>query len=333
MSSWLSRNLRHSLLMVALLAAAVVLSGCFRQAGEEFNPESQPIGETVGEPTIAPSFTPEDSGADTLIVITEEPISPNTDVVTEEPETDAFSSNSDLPPITVLAPTRATFGEPSTLPTVQSGPTSTTGAPQVFITPGAPMGPITITPALAGTLPGGALTSTPSGLITPTSPVTLTECNYTVESGDNLYQIGLAHDATLEEIRAANPDLEGENPILDIGQVLTLPNCQPGLELASPSGEDTTTQTQSGGPQVSPPDAPAPPGSNSAPVSSVGGTNDSGIVGTGSNPSGVQTYTVETGDTLFLIAQEFGTTVDEIIAVNDLEDPDRLDVGQVIIIP
>ena len=330
--SLLAQTFRRSLLMVALLTAGFALSGCFRQAGEEFSPASEPIGETVVEPTLAPSATPESAGADTLIVITEEPL--NLDVMTEEPDS-AFSSssNSNQPPITVSAPTRATFGEPSTLPEVQSAQVTATGGAQNFITPGVPMGPITITPAVAGTLPGGALTSTPSGLITPTSPVTLSNCDYTVESGDNLYQIGLAHDATLEEMRAANPDLEGENPILDIGQVLTLPNCIPGSQpvLASDDEGDTTTTTQTGGPQVSPPDAPAPPGSNSAPVNSVGGPGDSGIVGAGSGSG--QTYTVETGDTLFTIAQQFGTTVDEIIAVNDLEDPDRLDVGQVINLP
>lgn len=48
----------------------------------------------------------------------------------------------------------------------------------------------------------------------------------------------------------------------------------------------------------------------------------------------LNTYTVESGDTLGLIAEDFGTTVDEILAVNpDITDPESITPGQVIIIP
>lgn len=44
-------------------------------------------------------------------------------------------------------------------------------------------------------------------------------------------------------------------------------------------------------------------------------------------------YIVQPGDTLMSIAQRFDVTMDEIIEANNLTDPDRLDVGQVLIIP
>lgn len=44
-------------------------------------------------------------------------------------------------------------------------------------------------------------------------------------------------------------------------------------------------------------------------------------------------YTVERGDTVTLIAQRFGTTVQLIVAANQLRDPDRLLVGQQLLIP
>ena len=44
-------------------------------------------------------------------------------------------------------------------------------------------------------------------------------------------------------------------------------------------------------------------------------------------------YTVERGDTLFLIAQRFRTTVDLIVAANRLPDPNRLLVGEKLLIP
>lgn len=45
------------------------------------------------------------------------------------------------------------------------------------------------------------------------------------------------------------------------------------------------------------------------------------------------TYTVQSGDTLFLIARRFGTTVERIAQANNITNPDVISVGQVLIIP
>lgn len=44
-------------------------------------------------------------------------------------------------------------------------------------------------------------------------------------------------------------------------------------------------------------------------------------------------YVVQPGDTLFKIARRYGTTVDAIVEANDIENPDRIDVGQKLCIP
>ncbi len=44
-------------------------------------------------------------------------------------------------------------------------------------------------------------------------------------------------------------------------------------------------------------------------------------------------YEVQPGDTLYRIAERFGTTVEAIVAANGIEDPSRIDVGQKLIIP
>lgn len=48
-------------------------------------------------------------------------------------------------------------------------------------------------------------------------------------------------------------------------------------------------------------------------------------------PSGL--YVVQEGDTLSKLAEEFGSTVEEIMAANGLTDPNALQAGQMVIIP
>jgi LysM repeat protein len=48
-------------------------------------------------------------------------------------------------------------------------------------------------------------------------------------------------------------------------------------------------------------------------------------------PAGL--YVVQPGDTLSGIAEEFGTTVEEILAANGLTDPNAIQVGQTLLIP
>ena len=50
-------------------------------------------------------------------------------------------------------------------------------------------------------------------------------------------------------------------------------------------------------------------------------------------PPGSRRYTIAAGDTLFSLAQRFGTTVSAITSLNPGIDPNRLRVGQVICIP
>ncbi len=268
---------------VLYLALAALLAGCFQQAGEAF----QPANNTAEPLPLSVSNTPADS-VDTT---------PIESVPTLSPPTSSL-------PITVISP--PTRGPASATPQQSAAVTPTNGEPQtniqaavtetqVFITPGGPPLPVPSNTPAPTLQSSGA---TPSGLITPTalSSGSADGCTYVVQPGDNLFRISVNHNTTVEEMRAANPELVGEAPILQPGQVLQIPGCAAA----------TTTDN-------------VPPTPGSAP----GGTNVTG--GT--------TYTVQSGDTLFRIAQRFGVTVEAIVQANNLSNPDSLSVGQQLIIP
>jgi LysM repeat protein len=50
-------------------------------------------------------------------------------------------------------------------------------------------------------------------------------------------------------------------------------------------------------------------------------------------PEGFIVYEIRSGDTLLAIARRYGTTVNELVEVNDLTNPDVLDVGDELFVP
>lgn len=276
-------------LVVRLLPIALVLltAGCFRSAGESIEPTSG-VALPLESPTIQPSLvSPTDTPFDVPeLSPTDSPVPPTAFIAPTDAETPEIVPSLDTG-ISQSVPTDDAPGFPTLIPA--------TSTPR-FITPGSPLGPVTPdtpTPTL-----NAPPTSTPSGLITPTSlPGTEDDdCTYIVQPGDNLYRIATERGFTVDDMLNANPDLTGDPPILQVGQALQLPECD--------SIEQPTIQT-------------APSLVSTIPAAS----------------GGTQVYIVQRGDTLYGIALRFGITVQSIIDANNLLNPDRLDVGQQLIIP
>jgi LysM repeat protein len=339
--SWVLNNSRRSIARWLLPGILLLTSGCFRPAGEAAVPTSgaavsqfdsvqstptelpldgaSPTTETGDIPAItlvAPEDLTATAGAvplDTVptelpsdAVTTDEttvPAEGNTVAITplapdEVIGQDAGSGETIITPVVTSVPGEAPSETPTPLTTfVIATPTPS----QQFITPSGPEGPVVINTMPPDTAPLTGDTSAPTDA-NPVAPDTAASsgsgdrCTYTVQSGDNLYRIALENDVSLEAMRQANPNLTGENPVLMVGQELFLPEC---------------------GDQAAPePTAPASVGPTVAPTAVEG-----------------EVYTVRPGDTLSTIAQRNGVTVNDLIRANNLTNPDRLNVGQQLIIP
>lgn len=116
---------------------------------------------------------------------------------------------------------------------------------------------------------------------------------HVVQSGENLFRISLRYSVSMDAIAQAN-GLTNRN-LIYVGQQLVIPGASGGTT-------DTTDDD-----------------------------SDSGDTGDTTTTTG--SYTVVSGDTLAAIARRYGTTYQEIAAINGIANPNQIYVGQVLQIP
>lgn len=144
---------------------------------------------------------------------------------------------------------------------------------------------------------------------------------YTVKEGDTLAGIAARFGVSLEDLRAANPNIDGSS--LSIGQSIRLPSA---TGAAAPAATAVATQAPATPTKAAPTEAAAtatvaPPVETPVPVAS-----DTPL-------AGGQLYTVVEGDIPATIAEKFGITVEALLAANPGLNPTDLHIGQVIVIP
>ncbi len=127
---------------------------------------------------------------------------------------------------------------------------------------------------------------------------------YTVQNGDTLTLIALRYDLNMADIALAN---QLPNALVFPGQSLTLP----GVPLPTPT----------------------PFFSGHAPSPSITPATPSASIAESLSLNQGETYLVQTGDTLFSIANRFKISIANIMIANGLVNPDMLEVGQVLQIP
>ena len=189
--------------------------------------------------------------------------------------------------------------------------------------------------------------TTPEGIPTPTPE----PFRYTVQEGDTLLSIALRYDVALNRILRLN-NLRDEHSIT-IGQELLIPSASTSAGQASAQRDaaDPALSRQVGTHTVR-------PGETLASIADRYGVTVPELIAFNSNtitnPHVVRVdtvllipglsaadvsilsqtlYTVQEGDTLFGISQQFGVSTEAIMAANNISNADLLRVGDQLIIP
>ncbi len=123
--------------------------------------------------------------------------------------------------------------------------------------------------------------------------------------------LGLAGVAVASSLAAAPDDPESPTP-------------RPSVPSQAPSATPRPTPSAAFS---------APPSPSVAPTATAAPTAPPTPTVPPPSPIPAVTYTVQSGDTLVEIAQSFGTSVEALLAANDIEDPEQLRIGQVLVIP
>ena len=135
-------------------------------------------------------------------------------------------------------------------------------------------------------------TDTPTVTDTPTETTTPTPTGpfvYEVVEGDNLFAIAQRFEVDLYVLIAIN-NLDPSNPIIDIGDQLTIPGPDTELPTATPLPDNIRRGT-------------------------------------------IIEYFFLSGDTLAIIAEKFNSEVDAIVEENELENPNDIFIGQLLLVP
>ena len=163
---------------------------------------------------------------------------------------------------------------------------------------------------------------------TPTTPIPTPDYFfYTVFAGDSLYNIALKFNTTVDAIKRLN-GLTSDN--ISVGQVLKIPNTSTPpsyFNYTVVAGDTLFLLAQRFGTTVQ-----AIMELNGLTSANLSIGQVLKIPGQAPIPPSYFNYTVVAGDTLFLLAQRFGTTVQAIMQLNGLTST-NLSIGQVLRIP
>jgi len=148
------------------------------------------------------------------------------------------------------------------------------------------------------------------------------ECVYTVQSGDNLFRLSLNWGTTVQEIMDAS---QIDDDALAIGQLLLRPGCdyttpepRPTVQPRPAAGESIESSEDADSESATGDETPAV---TEAPTAQATAT------------AGPKIHVVSAGETIESISLRYRVDVNELIALNNLTNPNRLSVGQELYLP
>lgn len=298
--------------ILGFLAIVLLAAGCYQQAQDDFETiDSQNVQPTSNSDVIIidPNASGDTDTGDETPVITDMELTAT--AIFSEPTSTVAMLDSAVPTtpapnatatIRIIEPPSNGLTTPTQMgDTVQSNDSLVPTATLVSIITPEQQSQIDFPTATEGT-PGETTSSSGASDLgaTPTAIAAVGDasCTYVIQSGDTLFRIALNDDRfTLAELLSVN-DL-AETAIIQPGQELIIPNCVS-------SGEETVNQPSISEPAGQP---------------------------TSSAPAGSTVHVVSSGETLYSIALAYGVTIEDIVAANDLANPDALSLGQELIIP
>jgi LysM repeat protein len=134
---------------------------------------------------------------------------------------------------------------------------------------------------------------------------------YTIQSGDTLAALAERFGFTVEDLLAANPGIEAS--ALRPGQQINLPG-DPG-DVPPPPPPTPEPVEPEPTPEPPPPEEPTPEPQVTEP------------------PAAGQIYVVQSGDLPVTIAEQFGISVEALLAANPDINPNALNIGDELVIP
>ena len=250
-------------------------------------------------------------------------------VVEQTPTSETNTGLQGGSPADTPTPTMAPTATPTLAPTEDPQAGGSSGRSERNVQeeqPAQPQDTATPTPTPTATLTATATmtqTATPSPTLAPTSEQEVTDdgavatdegpetVEHVVVEGDTVSALALQYSSTVDAIREAN-DLNPTSLIV-LGQRLVIPiNITPTPEPDAPSATPTPSPTITPTPTHTPTPTSTPtPTATPTPI----------------------THQIQPGDTLVDIAALYGTSAELLAIINNIDNPNRIDVGQILLIP
>ncbi|WP_432664368.1 LysM peptidoglycan-binding domain-containing protein [Wukongibacter baidiensis] len=151
--------------------------------------------------------------------------------------------------------------------------------------------------------------------------------NYTVKAGETFWIISQSHNVDLNELMAINN--ADENTVLYVGQNILIPqeNSESKIHIVK-SGDTFWIISEKYGVDIY-----ELMKINNATENTVLNIGDEVIIPNSSSNEDPQKYTVQSGDTYWIISQKLGVSLDDLLEVNNANENSMLLIGQEIIIP